>query len=118
MAEVDTVQIDDGQGGYIVINAEDFDPSQHKRFNPRKSASPSPAPAPTPSPAPSPSLSPDEAESSLSPDQEVRVQQLEAIYESEGYRGIQAIATPLGIEKPAGGWRDAISLIVEAEGAG
>ncbi|NJN89518.1 MAG: hypothetical protein HC878_03500 [Leptolyngbyaceae cyanobacterium SL_5_14] len=113
MAEVDTVQIEDGQGGYIVINAEDFNPAEHKRFNPRKSASPSPSPSPAPSPAPTPAV-----ESPLSGEQEVRVQQLEAIYESEGYRGIQAIATPLGIEKPAGGWRDAIPLIVEAESAG
>jgi len=113
MAEVETVQIDDGQGSYIVINAEDFNPAEHKRFNPRKaSASPSPAPAPAPSPAPSPS----HAVEPMSADQEVRYQQLEAIYGSEGYRGIQAIATPLGIEKPAGGWRDAIPLIVEAEG--
>ena len=111
MAEVPTIQIEDGQGGYLLINQEDFNPAEHKRFNPRKSASPSPSPAPTPAPAPAP-------ESPLSPEAEVRTQQLEAIYESEGYRGLQAIATPLGIEKPAGGWRDAILLIVEAEGAG
>lgn len=114
MSEVPTVQIEDGQGSYIVINEEDFNPAEHKRFNPRKSASPSLSPAPTPSPAPSS----DGAESSLSPDQEVRTQQLEAIFQTEGYRGIQAIATPLGIAKPEGGWKDAIPLIVAAENAG
>jgi hypothetical protein len=111
MAEIPTIQIEDGQGGYLLINQEDFDPSQHRRFNLRQSASPSPAPTPTPAPASAPTVE-------LPPEVEVRIQQLEAIYESEGYRGIQAIAIPLGIEKPEGGWRDAIPLIIEAEGAG
>jgi len=30
---VDTVQIDDGKGDYIVINAADFDPKTMKKFN-------------------------------------------------------------------------------------
>jgi len=108
MAEIPTIPIEDGQGGYLLINEEDFDPSQHKQFNLRHAASPSPAPTPAPVPSPA---------AELPPEVEVRMQQLEAIYESEGYRGIQAIAIPLGIEKPEGGWRDAIPLIVEAESA-
>lgn len=44
-----------------------------------------------------------------------RQAELEALYDAEGYRAIQAIAEPLNIEKPKGGWRDAISLIVERE---
>jgi len=30
---VDTIQIDDGKGDYIVINAADFDPEKMKKFN-------------------------------------------------------------------------------------
>jgi len=29
----DTIQIDDGKGDYIVINAADFDPKTMKKFN-------------------------------------------------------------------------------------
>ena len=48
-------------------------------------------------------------------DLEHRKAQLEAIFEEQGWRGIAAIAKPLLIEKPEGGWDEAISLIVEAE---
>jgi hypothetical protein len=37
--------------------------------------------------------------------------------QSNGWRRIEAIASPYGVsEKPAGGWADAIPLILEAEG--
>jgi hypothetical protein len=36
--EIPTVQIDDGDGGYIVINESDFDKKQHKLYSPKPAA--------------------------------------------------------------------------------
>lgn len=44
--------------------------------------------------------------------------ELMGIYESDGWRGLKAIAEPLGIEKPQDGWDESIPLILEAEGYG
>lgn len=42
--------------------------------------------------------------------------ELMGIYEQDGWRGLKAIAEPLGIEKPVDGWDESIPLILEAEG--
>lgn len=49
---------------------------------------------------------------------EVRKAELESLMkETQGWRNIERIAKELGIaQKPAGGWDDAIPLILEAEG--
>jgi hypothetical protein len=47
---------------------------------------------------------------------ESRELELLGIYEVDGWRGLKAIAEPLGIEKPADGWDEAIPLILEKEG--
>jgi hypothetical protein len=49
---------------------------------------------------------------------EYREIELMGIYEQDGWRGLRAIAKPLGIEKPDDGWDEAIPLILEAEGYG
>jgi hypothetical protein len=49
---------------------------------------------------------------------EVRKAELESLLkETQGWRNIERIAKELGItQKPAGGWDDAMPLILEAEG--
>ncbi len=44
--------------------------------------------------------------------------ELMGIYEEDGWRGLKAIAVPLGIERPEEGWDESIPLILEAEGYG
>jgi hypothetical protein len=44
MLMVDTIQIDDGKGDYIVINAADFDPKTMKKFNEGGEAEKAPTP--------------------------------------------------------------------------
>ena len=47
---------------------------------------------------------------------DLRKAELEAMLkQNHGWRKIAAIAEPLGIEKPEGGWDDAIALILEKE---
>jgi hypothetical protein len=97
--------------GYILINESDFDSSQHQRYETRRPRSRTSAAAAT-------EAEPDPPTSEQnSPPDSPRQAELEALYEADGYRAIQAIAEPLNIEKPKGGWRDAIPLIVEQEGA-
>ena len=35
-----TVKIDDGKGGFIVINESDFDPKEHKKFGEKPARKP------------------------------------------------------------------------------
>ncbi|HEY9750221.1 MAG TPA: hypothetical protein V6C63_16170 [Allocoleopsis sp.] len=95
----------DTPNGYILINEDDFDPNQHQRYEESQSKS-------------STTTETNETEGSTSEQNSPppsRQAELEALYDAEGYRAIQAIAEPLGIEKPKAGWRDAIPLIVEQE---
>lgn len=51
MARVETVAIANADGSdYIIINAGDFDPSQHTKWNPRQKKPPGPAPVPVSEP--------------------------------------------------------------------
>jgi hypothetical protein len=47
---------------------------------------------------------------------EERETQLIEVYDQKGWQGIKAIADKLNISKPAGGWDEAIPLILDAEG--
>jgi hypothetical protein len=62
---------------------------------------------------PSPVATQPEAPPELSPF-DLRKAELEALLK-QSWQKIAAIAKPLGIEKPEGGWDEAISLILEAE---
>ncbi len=44
-----------------------------------------------------------------------RLNELEQLYETNGYQAIADIALKYGIAKPKGGWKDAINLIIEFE---
>ena len=46
-----------------------------------------------------------------------RSEELQKLFEKKGWGAIRRIAEPFGIEKPAGGWDEAIPLIIEAEAA-
>jgi hypothetical protein len=94
--------------GYTIINEEDFDANQHQRYEERH-------PANTSQPA---TTATDDSTSEQNSPPLSRQAELEALYETEGYRAIQAIAESLGLEKPKAGWRDAIPLIVEQEQGG
>lgn len=46
-----------------------------------------------------------------------RTEELQKLFEKKGWGAIRRIAEQYGIEKPTGGWDEAIPLIVEAENA-
>ena len=48
-------------------------------------------------------------------DKTTRIEELEALYVSDGWQPIKKMAEALGIPKPNNGWDEAIPLIVEAE---
>ena len=101
---LDTIKIHhpDDATDYMIINAVDFDPKVHRRYSSSRGT--------TTQPTSNPEISTAELKAS-------RTQELEAIYDDpdQGWRAIAALAAPLGVEKPASGWRDAIPLIVDAE---
>jgi hypothetical protein len=44
-----------------------------------------------------------------------RLEELRLIYEVDGWKGIKAIADPLGVKKHPDGWDSSLLLIIEAE---
>jgi hypothetical protein len=44
-----------------------------------------------------------------------RLEELRLIYEVDGWKGIKAIADPLGVKKHHDGWDSSLLLIIEAE---
>lgn len=108
MPELKTIKIVNPDGpDFILINESDFDPKIHTRWEQRK---------------PSKSKSDDKTETEISQSQDAttdsvlaRINELEALYTRDGWRPIADLGESLGIEKPDGGWRDAIPLIAERE---
>jgi hypothetical protein len=111
---------------FILINKDSFDPDTHELWedeDPDSDAGTTEPPSETtgdPSgesgesqPEGEPDPNAPEGESDPAND---RLNELMAIFENDGWPAIKEIATSLGInDKPAGGWEDAIPLIVEAE---
>lgn len=104
MATVDTLKVHhlENLDEFMVINASDFDSRIHQHYSPKKKRSKPADPPADPTP---------------NDQRSQREQDLYAAYDSDqlSWRDIAALADPLGIEKPEGGWRDAIPLIAAAE---
>lgn len=88
--EVPTIRIEDGKGGYIIINEADFDPGQHRRYEGEE-----------------------EIDKALDESQDWQTL-LGRLYDDRGYHPIRLLAEKLGIEKPETGWREAIPAIAAA----
>lgn len=107
MPEIETIKVVNPDGeGFMIINKSDFDPKTHTRYEQRKQAKKAETQT--------------ETKKRIEPasDSELeRIQELESIYQQDGWRAIADLAEGMGIEKPEKGWRDAIPLIAEKERA-
>lgn len=102
MPELDTVKVVNPDGsGLMIINAQDFDPKIHTRWEARKSSKKE--------------SQPETIETPVSDAVLDRINELENLYKASGWRSIADLAESLGIEKPDSGWRDAIPLIADKE---
>lgn len=108
MASIPTIKIVNPDGeGYAIINESDFNPKLHTKWEQRKQSKPK-------------KESSQDGTETLSNDESAdrvlaRIQELEQVYQSSGWRAIADLAETLGIEKPDEGWRAAIPLIAQKE---
>lgn len=105
MPEVKTIKVINPDGeGFMIINESDFDSKIHTRYEQRKQSKKDESQSKT------------KQRTEPASDLELaRIQELESIYQQDGWRAIADLAEGMGIEKPEKGWRDAISLIAEKE---
>lgn len=115
------IQVPDHAEYQMLINEEDYDASKHVLWSEKSTDASVSTPSPVGEEAETDALEQklteeqtEESAENLTPTQD-RMAELIALYETEGFTAIKAIATPLGITKPDTGWEDAIPLIVEAE---
>lgn len=105
--QLKTIEVENPDGeGTMTINEIDFDPTIHKKPSAPKRERKEKEPEPK-----------TEAEKKTRKARRPldRADQLEKLYQQEGWQAIQKIAEPLNIEKPKGGWRLAIPLIIDEE---
>lgn len=105
---LETVQIEDGQGGFIVINRDDFDLTKHQLFQSKTSK-----PATTAAIVEEPKQ---EEPQPVEETPDIWVATRTAVLEQLEAGEIRKIAESLGIPRPrSGGWAATIPLIVEKE---
>jgi hypothetical protein len=112
MPELDTIKVVNPDGeGFMIINAEDFNPKLHTKWEARR-------------PKKESQLKTTETSEGITQSNDpvadvvlARINELEGLYKESGWRSIADLAESMGIEKPPSGWRDAIVLIAEAEKA-
>lgn len=109
MPEIKTIKVVNPDGpDYMIINESDFDKTVHVRWEQRKQTKPK-SKAETVQTS-NESFTVIEGDPILS-----RINELEELYKADGWRPIADLGESLKIEKPAGGWRDAIPLIAQRE---